>query len=81
MSRRWDEQKWFKSMGITITALREQRGMSPAELAERAGLPAERLAVIEAGAVDAAWSELRRIAYAIETDLPQLIQDCEMQEP
>jgi ribosome-binding protein aMBF1 (putative translation factor) len=76
-----EEQKWFKSMGETITVLREQRDLSPTELAERAGLPVERLETIEAGAVAARWSELRHIAYALRTELPQMIQDSEMQQP
>jgi transcriptional regulator with XRE-family HTH domain len=80
-SPRPEEQKWFKSMGETITALREERDLSPTELAERAGLPVERLEEIEAGAVAARWSELRHTAYALGTELPQLIQDSEMREP
>jgi len=67
-------------MGAAIVALREQQGLSPAELAERAGVGVERMAGIEAGGIEATWGELRYTAYALNTDLPQLIQEGEMRE-
>jgi len=68
-------------MGAAIITLRKQLGMSPAELADRAGFAVERLEGIEAGEIEATWGELRHTAYGLNTDLPQLIQEGEMREP
>ena len=68
-------------MGAAIAARRKEAGTLPADLAAQAGLPVEHLQAIEAGELDATWGELRHLASAFGTDLPQLIQEAEMQEP
>lgn len=68
------------AMGRVVKELRDERHLTQADLAERAGLPLSELVLIEAGRIEPTWGKLRRLAYGLDVDLPQLIQEVEMRE-
>lgn len=62
------------ALGRAVRQLRKGAGLTQEELAERAQVRVERLRQIEAGTVDAQWGTVRRLAYALETDLADLFR-------
>lgn len=56
-----------------IAELRQRVGLTEAELAERAQMPAQEIADLEAGRYEPTWGDLRRIAYALDVPLPELL--------
>jgi transcriptional regulator with XRE-family HTH domain len=75
-----EEVPWFKALGVVITALREERCLTQAALAQRAGFTPEWLGQVEAGEVATRWGELRHTARALGTNLPDLIRAAEARE-
>jgi transcriptional regulator with XRE-family HTH domain len=61
-------------LGRAVTHLREQAGLTPEELAKRADLSQSELVAIERGEVDPTWGDLRRIAYALNVELDNLLE-------
>jgi transcriptional regulator with XRE-family HTH domain len=61
-------------LGWAVTHLREQAGLTAAELSGRSGLSDAELKAVERGHVDPTWGRLRRIAYGINTELENLLQ-------
>jgi transcriptional regulator with XRE-family HTH domain len=68
------------ALGEAIRALRTQATLSQEELARAATLEASALAQIEAGQTEPTWADLRRLAYALETSLAQLLELAESLE-
>lgn len=68
------------AMGRVVKGFRDERHLTQADLAKRAGLPLIELVLIEAGRIEPTWGKLRRLAYGLDMDLPQLIQEVEMKE-
>lgn len=62
------------ALGRAIAKLREEAGLSEAELAAKADLPLEDLRQIEAGEVDADWGTLRVLAAGLGVPLPDLFR-------
>lgn len=60
-------------LGATVAELRRGASLSRAELAERAELQEQEVAALEAGELEPTWGDLRRIAYALEVPLPELL--------
>ena len=58
---------------LKIRSLREALGMSQAALAELAHVPPQRVSVLEVGTGDPAWSELVRLAQALNVEVYDLI--------
>jgi ribosome-binding protein aMBF1 (putative translation factor) len=61
------------ALGAVVAQLRERAAISRAEVAERAELEEQQVAEIEAGRLEPTWGDLRRIAYALEVPLPELL--------
>ncbi|MGN6202204.1 MAG: helix-turn-helix domain-containing protein [Solirubrobacterales bacterium] len=64
-------------LGAAVAELRQQAGLTQAQLAERAQLQAQEIATLEAGEMEPTWGDLRRIAYALEVPLPDLLARAE----
>jgi len=60
-------------LGAAVAELRQGAGLTQAELAERAELQEREIAALEAGGLEPTWGDLRRIAYALEVPLPELL--------
>jgi transcriptional regulator with XRE-family HTH domain len=61
------------ALGAAIGELRRRANVSREELAGRAELQEVEIAAIEAGRLEPTWGDLRRIAYALEVPLPELL--------
>ena len=68
-------------LGAAVAELRRQASLTQAELAERAEMTEQEIAAVEAGQLDPLWGDLRRIAYALEVPLPELLARVEAQSP
>jgi len=64
-------------LGETVRALRHERGLSQAVLAGNSGLSRRFIAQLEAGEGNISYLRLRRVARALGTALPTLIQNAE----
>jgi transcriptional regulator with XRE-family HTH domain len=62
------------ALGKAIRQLRKDARLTQQELADRAELRVEELRRIEIGAVDADWGSVRRLAYALDIDLPEVFR-------
>lgn len=67
------DQAANERLGAVVVELRERVGLTRASLAERAELEEQEIAAIETGRLEPTWGELRRIAYALEVPLPELL--------
>jgi XRE family transcriptional regulator, regulator of sulfur utilization len=63
-----------RHLGAAVAELRELRGLSQAEVADRAQLRRSHLAAIERGEVDPTFVTLVRIVRAIPAPLAQLFE-------
>lgn len=79
--RRAEDRPYFKGMGLAIISLREERGLTQADLASRSELSTSSLRQIEHGTVDAHWGTLRRLASALDTPLDALTELAEERAP
>ena len=57
---------------MKITQIRKSKGITQATLAERCGMTQQQIARLENGSVDPRLGTLRRIASALECELPDL---------
>lgn len=63
-------------MDIAIQSIREKRGMTQGELAERSGLPAEVIAALEQGqGVQITAEMMRRLALALDAKITEIFFD------
>ena len=62
------------ALGSAVRQLRKNAGLTQQELADKAEVPVEKLRRIESGRIDADWGTVRRLAYALETQLPELFR-------
>lgn len=62
------------ALGSAVRQLRKDAGLTQQELADKAGVPAEKLSQIESGGIDADWGTLRHLAYALDTSLPEVFR-------
>ena len=60
-------------LGAAVAELRQGAGLTQAELAERAELQEREIVAFEAGDLEPTWGDLRRISYALEVPLPELL--------
>ncbi|MGN6258152.1 MAG: helix-turn-helix transcriptional regulator [Solirubrobacterales bacterium] len=61
------------ALGAVVKQLREQAKLGQGELAARAELSEQEVAEIEAGRLEPTWGDLRRISYALEVPLHELL--------
>jgi transcriptional regulator with XRE-family HTH domain len=66
-----------EALGAAIADLRGRAQLSPEELGLRAGLDESQVVAIEAGQLEPTWGVLRRIAYALQVSLPDLLEEAE----
>mgnify|MGYP001606275377 CR=1 FL=1 len=63
-----------KQMGRRLKKLREERGMSRADLAEAAGISREYVRLLEAGRYDPTVGTLQRLAKALGVKVTALLE-------
>lgn len=63
----------FKKLGENIKYYREEKGISIEVLAKLCKIPIDKLCQIEAGEIVYRLSTLEKIAFALEIDLPELL--------
>jgi transcriptional regulator with XRE-family HTH domain len=63
------------TIGYQILVMRQEKGMTQAELAKKAGIPQPNLSNIEKGKQDLTVTTLRKIAYALETPVAGFFED------
>jgi transcriptional regulator with XRE-family HTH domain len=62
------------ALGTAIRRLRKEARLTQQELADRSGIPVERLGRVETGAIEAEWGTLRHLAYALDVELPEVFR-------
>lgn len=63
----------FEGLGCAVHQLRQERGWTRTQLANRAGLPGSTINAIERGIQDTTWSNLRRLAAAFDVALDKML--------
>jgi DNA-binding XRE family transcriptional regulator len=72
MDKSWDGTKWVDDLRVRFKSARERRGLTQAQLADRAGLSLEGIRALEQGLRRPGADTLRRIAVALQTSVDQL---------
>jgi transcriptional regulator with XRE-family HTH domain len=72
-----EEAAAFRGLGQAITVIRERRGMSREELADKAEMTVPELRKIERGQLDEWWGGIRMIAKAFGMPVPALMMEAE----
>jgi len=62
------------ALGRAIRQLRKEAKLTQQELADRAEVPVETLRRVEVGSIDAEWGTLRRLAYGLGVELPDVFR-------
>ena len=68
------DEALLRTIGQNIIALREARGWSQLRLGQEAGIPQSTMSKTETGTHDVRLSELRRLATALNSTVPILLQ-------
>jgi transcriptional regulator with XRE-family HTH domain len=63
----------FKGLGAAVHQLRQEKGLTPVQLANSAGLSGTTINAIERGKQDTTWSNLRRLAGGLGAELDKLL--------
>ena len=69
-----------KGLAQAVRTLRERAGLTPSELAERAGTSTSWLSRIESGAYDPSWGSMRRVAGGLGVSMEVLSEVAEENE-
>ena len=69
-----------RGLGSAVRTLRERAGLSPAELAQRAGISISLLSRIESGDDDPSWGDMRRVARGLDVSMEELSEVAEANE-
>lgn len=72
-----EEVAAFEGLGQAITVIRERRGMSREDLADKAEMTVPELRKIEQGELDEWWGGIRMIAKAFGMPVPALMMEAE----
>lgn len=67
-------------LGSAVRILRERAGLSPAEVAERAGISTSWLRRIESGDDDPSWGDMRHVARGLGVSMEVLSELSEANE-
>ncbi len=62
------------ALGRAIRQMRVEAELTQQELADRAEMRVAEIELIESGRVDAEWGSLRRLAYAMDVELPEVFR-------
>lgn len=62
------------ALGSAVRQLRKNAGLTQQELADKAWVRVATLEQIEAGQIDADWGTIRHLAYALDTELPEVFR-------
>jgi DNA-binding XRE family transcriptional regulator len=65
MNKTWTGAAWVDDFAIRLKALREEAGLTQAQLAEKAGLSSQAIAALEQGTRGPTWETVRRLAIAL----------------
>lgn len=71
------DQEANKLLGEAVAELRQRANLTQAGLAARAEMREQEIAEVEKGRLEPTWGDLRRIAYALEVPLPELLARAE----
>lgn len=63
----------YKGLGAAVHQLRQEKGLTPAQLANSAGLSGSTINAIERGTQDTTWGNLRRLAGGLGVKLDRLL--------
>jgi DNA-binding XRE family transcriptional regulator len=77
----WAVEKPFADFAINVMRIRQARGMSQQQLAERAGLKQPRIAEIERSDANPTLLTISRIAYALGVTPDRLLVDKDQKLP
>jgi transcriptional regulator with XRE-family HTH domain len=77
----WAVEKPFADFAINVMRIRQARGMSQQQLAERAGLKQPRIAEIERSDANPTLLTISRIAYALGVTPDRLLVDKDQKFP
>jgi transcriptional regulator with XRE-family HTH domain len=69
-----------KGLGSAVQILRERAGLSPSEVAERAGISTSWLTQIESGICDPSWGDMRHVARGLGVSMEVLSEVSEANE-
>jgi transcriptional regulator with XRE-family HTH domain len=69
-----------RGLAEAVRTLRERAGLSPAEVAERAGISVSVLNRIESGDDDPSWGDIRLVARALGVSMEVLAEVAEESE-
>lgn len=68
------------ALGEAVRSMREEKNLTKAAVASRAGVSARWLGDVEAGKSNPTWANLRRIATGLKVELPELMKKVELAE-
>lgn len=70
-----NNKELIKTFGSNVRTIRKSRGLSQEELAEIAGLHRTYIGMIERAEKNISLTNISKIAYALETDICNLIRE------
>ncbi|MEW6106239.1 MAG: helix-turn-helix transcriptional regulator [Bacillota bacterium] len=73
MDKSWDGTKWVDDFRVKLKSTREGKGLTQAQLAERAGLSLDGIRALEQGIRRPGTDTLRRLAVALQVGVEELI--------
>jgi transcriptional regulator with XRE-family HTH domain len=74
MDKSWDGSRWVDDFRIKLKATRQNKGLTQAQLAGRAGLSLEAIRTIEQGVRRPSVDTLRRLAVVLQVDVSELLR-------
>jgi len=72
-----DDRDGLKALGETVKRLRIDRGTGPRGLAFDAEIGEDTLISLEEGKTEPRWGTLRRVARALDVELPEILSKAE----
>jgi DNA-binding XRE family transcriptional regulator len=72
-----DDRYGLKALGETVRRLRIEHGTGPRALAFDAEIDEDTLISLEAGKTEPCWGTLRRVARALDAELPEILSKAE----
>ncbi|HEX5527695.1 MAG TPA: helix-turn-helix transcriptional regulator [Solirubrobacterales bacterium] len=75
-----DQDESLAALGRVVSQVRKEAGLTQEELARRAGLEEADVGRIESGQRNPTWGTVRKISYALDLPLPELIRRVEALE-
>lgn len=73
MDKSWNGSKWTDDFRVILKSTREDKGLTQAQLAERAGLSLDGIRALEQGLRRPSANTLRRLAIALQVNPDELL--------